>query len=138
MRGSPVTRTASPDGRWAYTLYDGAGGVPFIHALDTTNRSARCIDLDGITIRDVSRLRLRLDGNTLTVRTPGAAVAAVDTRTFQLSRVTPTAASAASRSTPDGGFPWVLVLASGAVVLGLGAGLSLIVLRRRQKLVPVQ
>ena len=25
MRGSPITRAASPDGRWAYTLYDGAG-----------------------------------------------------------------------------------------------------------------
>jgi hypothetical protein len=25
MRGSPITRTTSADGRWAYTLYDGAG-----------------------------------------------------------------------------------------------------------------
>src|SRR6266508_2701124 len=35
MRGSPLTRASSPDGRWAYTLYDGAGQTPFIHALDT-------------------------------------------------------------------------------------------------------
>src|SRR5215207_3380167 len=29
MRGLPITRTPSPDGRWAYTLYDGAGSHPF-------------------------------------------------------------------------------------------------------------
>ena len=46
MRGQPLTRATSPDGRWAYTLYDGAGKEPFIHALDTSTRSARCIDLD--------------------------------------------------------------------------------------------
>jgi hypothetical protein len=45
MRGSPLTRTTSPDGRWAYTLYDGAGNTPFVHALDTSKREARCIDL---------------------------------------------------------------------------------------------
>jgi hypothetical protein len=39
MRGSPVTRAMSPDGRWAYTLYDGAGGTPFVHALDTSTAS---------------------------------------------------------------------------------------------------
>ena len=36
----------SPDGRWAYTLYDGAGRHPFVHALDTVGRTAACIDLD--------------------------------------------------------------------------------------------
>ena len=35
MRGSPVARAEGADGRWAYTLYDGAGGTPFVHALDT-------------------------------------------------------------------------------------------------------
>ena len=45
MRGSPITRTTSRDGRWAYTLYDGAGRTPFVHALDTSRRQARCIDL---------------------------------------------------------------------------------------------
>ncbi len=39
MRGTPITRAASPDGRWAYTLYDGAGEHPFIHALDTVGRN---------------------------------------------------------------------------------------------------
>jgi hypothetical protein len=27
MRGVPVSRVSSPNGRWAYTLYDGAGGT---------------------------------------------------------------------------------------------------------------
>ena len=42
MRGLPLTRAASSDGRWAYTLYDGGGVRPFIHALDTSTATARC------------------------------------------------------------------------------------------------
>src|SRR3954451_7371431 len=34
MRGYPMTRLPSSDGRWAYTLYDGGGKEPFVHALD--------------------------------------------------------------------------------------------------------
>src|SRR3954465_5440752 len=49
MRGFPVTRATSPDGRWAYTLYDGGGHAPFVHALDTASATARCIDLPGLT-----------------------------------------------------------------------------------------
>src|SRR5436190_3975924 len=47
MRGYPITRSMSPDGRWAYTLYTGtaAGKPPFIHALDMGAGRARCIDL---------------------------------------------------------------------------------------------
>ena len=33
-------------GRWAYTLYAVPGATPFVHALDTAKRTARCIDLD--------------------------------------------------------------------------------------------
>jgi hypothetical protein len=39
MRGRPLTRSTSRDGRWAYTLYDRAGRTPFIHALDTRRGS---------------------------------------------------------------------------------------------------
>jgi hypothetical protein len=53
MRGLPVARASSPDGRWAYTLYDDSGGEhPFIHALDTETASAKCIDLDQLAGRD--------------------------------------------------------------------------------------
>jgi hypothetical protein len=40
MRGAPLTRATSANGRWAYTLYDGAGKTPFVHALDTRKRTA--------------------------------------------------------------------------------------------------
>jgi hypothetical protein len=70
MRGMPITRAASPDGRFAYTLYDGAGGHPFIHALDTVERTARCIDLHGLMgFEDFYRLTLDVSpsGGTITV-----------------------------------------------------------------------
>ena len=43
MRGLALSRVSSEDGRWAYTLYDGGGDVPFIHALDTVGDKAVCI-----------------------------------------------------------------------------------------------
>jgi hypothetical protein len=91
MRGNPITRTASRDGRWAYTLYDGAGGTPFVHALDTSSRTARCIDLDLLTGRqDLWRMRLSLsaDGSRLAV----GKAAAIDLASFQV--VPPEAADA--------------------------------------------
>ena len=64
MRGKPLTRTTSADGRWAYTLYDGGGGTPFVHALDTAGRTAHCVDLPQLAgRRDLWQLRLnRADG----------------------------------------------------------------------------
>jgi hypothetical protein len=62
MRGNPLTRTTSPGGRWAYTLYDGAGGTPFVHALDTSRRTAHCIDLPALRgSNDLWSLRFHLD-----------------------------------------------------------------------------
>ncbi|MGH2995843.1 MAG: hypothetical protein ACRDM9_05970, partial [Gaiellaceae bacterium] len=88
MRGSPITRAASPDGRWAYTLYDGAGEHPFVHALDTARRTARCIDLHGLmgypNLYDL-RLGSGDGGGTLTVRDDSEPLAVIDTRTFRVS-----------------------------------------------------
>src|SRR5207244_8715373 len=67
MRGNPLTRAASVDGRWAYTLYDGGGATPFVHALDTRDASARCIDLDRLDRATPGRLRLRLTDGGRTV-----------------------------------------------------------------------
>lgn len=70
MQGLPVTRASSPDGRWAYTFYDGNGEEPFIHALDTVGRRAVCVDLPQLEGRhDVFTLRLRVEqgGRQLTV-----------------------------------------------------------------------
>src|SRR6266550_5063058 len=91
MRGNPLSRTMSADGRWAYTLYDGAGATPFVHALDTVGRSAHCIDLDGIASgTDLSQLRLRIDqeGKRLVVRDSAAPLLTVDLRTLRVARAT--------------------------------------------------
>jgi hypothetical protein len=86
MRGAPLSRAMSSDGRWAYTLYDGAGGTPFIHALDTSHRTARCIDLESLAGRnDLWQLRLRMHGGTVTVQGPHGALLAVDPQTFDVS-----------------------------------------------------
>ena len=92
MRGAPLSRALSADGRWAYTLYDGAGSTPFIHALDTKSRTARCIDLDALAGRnDLWLLRLRDDGKALAVRGPHGAILTVDHRTFEVRTRAPSA-----------------------------------------------
>ena len=84
MRGNPLSRVMSTDGRWAYTLYDGAGGTPFVHALDTSTRNARCIDLDALAGTDLSRLRLLFDARAdkLDIARGRGSVLQVDLRTF--------------------------------------------------------
>lgn len=68
MSGLPITRTTSPDGGWIYTLYDGAGGEPFIHALQSAEQFTVCIDLHALEgRRDLGSLKLALDGVVLTV-----------------------------------------------------------------------
>lgn len=137
MHGYPLTRTASSDGRWAYTLYDGNGKHPFVHALDTTSRTAHCIDLDALVGLDLSNVGLNLGagGEALTVRVGPEPVAIVDTRTFEVAAPTaPGLAPAPAVSEPGGsGTPWPLV---GAGVLLLGAAALAVALRRRRKLAP--
>jgi hypothetical protein len=86
MAGSPLTRVSSPDARWAYTLYDGNGRTPFVHALDTTGRRAFCIDLPALRgIQDLYDARLVLRGPGVEVVSRGETVAGVDTRTMRAS-----------------------------------------------------
>ncbi len=86
MRGQPVTRVASLDGRWAYTLYARPKHGPFVHALDTARAEAYCVDLP-VRLRQIEqmalRLRMRGDGG-LEVRSRHARVALVDTRTLEI------------------------------------------------------
>jgi hypothetical protein len=87
MRGNPLSRAMSSDGRWAYTLYDGPGATPFVHALDTVARSARCIDLDGVPSgTDLWQLRLVIDatGKQLVVRNRTTPLLLVDLRTLRV------------------------------------------------------
>jgi hypothetical protein len=118
MRGMPITRATTSDGRWEYTLYDGAGSYPFVHALDTQRSEALCIDLDALTghIR-LYELRLRLAPGELRVMDGGRPVALIDRASHEVSE--PAAASPARQGErpPDGGGPPLLVLAAAAAAL---------------------
>jgi hypothetical protein len=84
MRGWSVTRKTTSDGRWAYTLYARSKKAPFVHALDTVQRRAYCIDLP-LDLNRAEQMRLRLAlraDRTLEIRQGRSNVAAVDTRTF--------------------------------------------------------
>ena len=127
MGGLPITRAMSPDTRWAYTLYSG-GAHPFVHALDTTGRTARCIDLDVLTGRDdlfQLRLRIAADGRRLEVVKGTTPMQVIDTRTFVVSEPRPAAKPAPRRvAKPDDGgtaiWPWAAAIA----LLGLLAAAS--------------
>jgi hypothetical protein len=130
MRGNPITRANSPDGRWAYTLYDGAGRHPFIHALDTRQQRAACIDLDGLSGRnDLFDLRLSLSksGEALSVISGKEPLALVDTKTF---RVTAPASNAVT-SAHQGGSGLLIALAAGGMAMVAAVSLAL---RRRRRL----
>lgn len=80
MQGAPVSRTASRDGRWVYTLYAG-NARSFVHALDTQKANAVCIDLPRKLPTNDFTLRLRLGTHgRLVVRTMKGRVAAVVNR----------------------------------------------------------
>jgi hypothetical protein len=129
MRGNPVSRATSPDGRWAYTLYDGGGKAPFVHALDTVAVEAHCIDLDALAGRfDLPDLRLRLDSGSLAVVSASERVAVIDTASFQVGE----AGRQSSGDGTNGRWPAIGVL----VALVTAAALSLII-RRRRRLSPV-
>ena len=111
MRGAPITRMLSPDGRWAYTLYDGAGSEPFVHALDTATSRAHCIDLP-MLVGNQALWDLRFTrgpGTQLRIGTSGQALAVVDTSTF--------AASIPSVSPPSNLWPWLIAAALAALTL---------------------
>jgi hypothetical protein len=130
MRGNPLSRGVSPDGRWAYTLYDGAGGTPFVHALDTSGRTARCIDLDALAgSQYLWRLRLGVsrDGGTLAIRDGKEPELLVDTRTF-----TPREPDAAqAQSSADSGTGWLLPALAAVGVLVAAVALLSVGVRRR-------
>ena len=76
----------TPDGRWEYTLYDGAGSHPFVHALDTVGRKALCLDLDVLDgDSNVGNLRLQCEaGGTITVHHRETPMAFIDRQTRQV------------------------------------------------------
>jgi hypothetical protein len=133
MRGNPLSRAMSADGRWAYTLYDGAGATPFVHALDTVGRSAHCIDLDGIASgTDLWQLRLGMDrdGKQLVVRDSAKPLLLIDLRSLSVARAR--GAEAASGGTRR--FP-LLLAAGGAAIVALAAGVIWTRRRKRRTLI---
>jgi len=81
MRGYPYARVVTGDGRWVYTLY-GGGEHPFVHALDTRNVNAVCVDLPKSWNKlDIGGMRLRVRGDGRLVvryRSGGRALAVLD------------------------------------------------------------
>jgi hypothetical protein len=113
MRGMPITRATTADGRWEYTLYDGAGSYPFVHALDTEGRTAVCIDLHDLS--QVWGATLALRGRTLEVMgRRGRVLARIDRRTHRLMKPP-------SPRTDDAGTSWLPLAAPTAALLLLAA-----------------
>jgi hypothetical protein len=130
MRGTPMTRLQTADGRWAYTLYQRANGRPFVHALDTMRRTAACIDLPRIDTDSAAPLHLSLTGGTLRATTGRRTLALIDTTTFKVTRPgaprqhRAVAAAAPHAAGDGGGVPvWLTAAVAAAVLAGL-AGLA--------------
>ena len=121
MRGIPVTRIADLDGRWAYTLYSN-GKHSFVHALDTTERTAVCIDLP---VRREWGARLELHGTRLdVVGQRSQMLASVDTRTHALTPSppeSPAGEDASTAASEDAGTSWLPLAAPTALLLLLAA-----------------
>jgi hypothetical protein len=139
MRGYPLTRVASPDGRWAYTLYDGGGKDPFVHALDTLEGRAVCIDLPDFALQghaDNGQLSISSDGSLLTLVHRQEPAAVIDTETFRVSNPRPSTAAPPANddidSRPGGqevdsgdrGVPWPLIVSAAVVALMAVGALS--------------
>jgi hypothetical protein len=128
MNGLPLSRVAGPGGRWAYTLYDGER--PFIHALDTRDRKAVCIDLDGSAFKGVLANQLGLTaaagGTRLDISANGKRIAVVDTATFRVRAATAAGAAraGAGAKTTDPAGPAILwpALAAALLATALVAG----------------
>jgi hypothetical protein len=129
MRGFPLARLYGPGHRWAYTLYDGNGKEPFVHALDTVAGKARCIDLPMVRAMDVfdARLATRAGGRRVAVyQSHGHELATIDTATLTASK--PVGHRAVARE--EGGGPSAWPFAGLALLLAAGAGVAL---RRRRR-----
>lgn len=138
MQGTPVSRASSPDGRWAYTLYDGDGQEPFIHALDTVGRRAVCIDLpqlEGTRNLFMLGLRMQQHGRQLTVLRrrvaleepgmppPSPPLLTVNTTSFEVREPGPVGNDRGS------GTPWLPI----GVAMGVATTALAWVVRRRRK-----
>lgn len=133
MEGLPLSRAMSPDGRWAYTLYDGygyddgGGKESFIHALDTVAGQAVCVDLPQLATLPrrfyyLLQLQMRQGGRQIVLlrRVPGPkptrTLLSVNTRSFAVDRPAPVATAS------SGVGPWPVVALGAVALLLAGAG----------------
>jgi hypothetical protein len=86
MQGAPMTRAATRDGGWAYTLYARQSGKPFVHALDTRHRTAFCVDLPwNADQAALSNVRMYVAGNRIVLRQRAVGrLAVIDAGTFHV------------------------------------------------------
>jgi hypothetical protein len=123
MKGYPMSRATSADGRWVYTFYQSPGGFPFVHALDTIRGVAHCVGLPWRGSQNGfgnMRLTLRNGDRTLAAHwLSGRPWLSIDTTTWRISR------------DHRAGFPWALTAALGSSTVVLG-GLALVLMRRRR------
>jgi hypothetical protein len=125
MRGNPITRDYSADGRWAYTLYDG-DGHPFVHALDTEGLTARCIDVRPLPTNQ-SNFQLKLDRDVLFVTLGSRRLDAISTKTLTVLRPAPLARKPASHP-PRGRLAAALAIIAAFLIVAAG----MLLLRRRR------
>lgn len=125
MTGEPVSRAMSPDGRWAYTLY--RGEETFVHALDTQEAEAVCIDLPQLEDANFFALDLSVDPSSgaLTVLDRGEPAVSIDPETFQIDAVSDTGTAEAG-----GDGDWLIWAMVGAGLVLYAAALA--ILRRRR------
>ncbi len=136
MRGAPVTRAGSSDGRWAYTLYDG-NGHPFVHALDTTHGTARCLELPGKLDAWSARLRVSAGGARVWIETHHRTAAVIDTRTLAVS--VPAASAIPTSQIHHGERGRVAELPLVLAAIAILAGAAFVVRRRfGRALAPIQ
>jgi hypothetical protein len=86
MDGYPVARASSADGRWVYTLYSNSNNYPFVHALDSVNRTAVCVGIPW----DWSTDQQAINNATLTVKGGTLAISgrfALDRTTFKVRKL---------------------------------------------------
>jgi hypothetical protein len=127
MVGIAATRLYSAGGRWAYTLYQRPSGAPFVHALDTADRTAFCIDLPKDTGQGQPQLSLGPGGGTLRYAVDDQLKASIDTRTFTVTRPAaarphPRRVSAPPKDTGGAGPIWPGAVIAALLLLAGAAG----------------
>jgi hypothetical protein len=135
MRGLPMARATSPDGRRAYTLYNG-GGRPrdeaFIHILDTVDGISHCIELPDVSGREAWNLQLEFQpgGRALNVLRGSRVLASMDTKTYAVTKPRPLERATGGSESDRGGASRVAI---GAIIAGvvLSAAVALAARRRR-------